>query len=113
MTEPLEPLCRYCDAPAVMCRTSGPRSSRVFRCEAHRYTEDLDAGVVIHERPTYEHLDLDAELIPAMRAGYRARKRRAAIGGGQFKCDKCGQPFTPDPALVYIPATCASCASYI
>lgn len=77
VTKPLEPLCRYCDNFAVACRTSGPRASRTFRCDDHRHTEDLDPGVVIHERPTYEDLRLSEELMPAMRAAWRLRKRRA------------------------------------
>lgn len=78
--ETIEPLCRYCDAPAMVARTAGARSTRTFRCDAHRDAEDTDTAVAsTHPHPAYEHLDFDAELLPAMREAYRLRKLR---GGG-------------------------------
>ena len=78
----IEPLCRYCNEPAMMCRTTGDRSSRTFRCEAHSDTDDTSPGVMVYTRPTYEHLRLDDELMPAMREAYRRRmkkQRRRAV----------------------------------
>jgi hypothetical protein len=77
--EPLWIPCDYCNALAMRCITPGEPDRRRFACDEHAELARSHAPRTMPDRPRYEWLDLDDEVMPGLRCAARllAKQDRA------------------------------------